>query len=149
MSLTNTIHFKNLRGDLFGVVSGVGPVADLYGAVCVGFFAALFGGTLPLISEPTGPIDISIKEKRPLSKPLPERSRGFKTPQRYQGRGEGGLGLRANLWFLNLFRRCLMTLVMTTIVGSMTAANPYPILNSRVRSVHIRNSIVRIFRHHP
>lgn len=68
MSLTNTIHFRNLRGDLFGgltaaivslplalafgVASGAGPVAGLYGAVCVGFFAALFGGTPTLISEP-------------------------------------------------------------------------------------------------
>jgi SulP family sulfate permease len=74
MSLTNTIHFRNLRGDLFGgltaaivslplalafgVASGAGPVAGLYGAVCVGFFAALFGGTPTLISEPTGPITV-------------------------------------------------------------------------------------------
>lgn len=88
MSLTNTINFRNLQGDLFGgltaaivslplalafgVASGAGPVAGLYGAVCVGFFAALFGGTPTLISEPTGP----------------------------------------------------MTVVMTAIVGSMTAANP-------------------------
>ncbi|TFI52567.1 SulP family inorganic anion transporter [Mastigocladus laminosus UU774] len=74
MQLTNTIHFRNLRGDLFGgltaaivslplalafgVASGAGPVAGLYGAVCVGFFAALFGGTPTLISEPTGPMTV-------------------------------------------------------------------------------------------
>jgi MFS superfamily sulfate permease-like transporter len=29
----------------FGVASGVGPVAGLYGAIAVGFFAAIFGGT--------------------------------------------------------------------------------------------------------
>ncbi|MBD2345634.1 bicarbonate transporter BicA [Anabaena subtropica] len=74
MSLTNTINFNNLRGDLFGgltaaivslplalafgVASGAGPVAGLYGAVCVGFFAALFGGTPTLISEPTGPMTV-------------------------------------------------------------------------------------------
>ncbi|MBW4643348.1 MAG: SulP family inorganic anion transporter [Goleter apudmare HA4340-LM2] len=74
MSLTNTINFRNLRGDLFGgltaaivslplalafgVASGAGPVAGLYGAVCVGFFAALFGGTPTLISEPTGPMTV-------------------------------------------------------------------------------------------
>lgn len=74
MSLTNTIHFRNLKGDLFGgltaaivslplalafgVASGAGPVAGLYGAVCVGFFAALFGGTPTLISEPTGPMTV-------------------------------------------------------------------------------------------
>ncbi len=74
MQLTNRIHFNNLRGDLFGgltaaiislplalafgVASGAGAVAGLYGAVCVGFFAALFGGTPTLISEPTGPMTV-------------------------------------------------------------------------------------------
>lgn len=42
----------------FGVASGAGPVAGLYGAVCVGFFAALFGGTATVISEPTGPMTV-------------------------------------------------------------------------------------------
>ncbi|CBN56878.1 MULTISPECIES: SulP family inorganic anion transporter [Kamptonema] len=74
MQITNKIHFRNLQGDIFGgvtaaivslplalafgVASGVGPVAGLYGAVCVGFFAALFGGTPTLISEPTGPMTV-------------------------------------------------------------------------------------------
>ncbi|HEY9883642.1 MAG TPA: SulP family inorganic anion transporter [Thermosynechococcaceae cyanobacterium] len=74
MALTNQIEFNNLRGDLFGgvtaaivslplalafgVASGAGPIAGLYGAVCVGFFAALFGGTPTLISEPTGPMTV-------------------------------------------------------------------------------------------
>ncbi|MGQ4647375.1 bicarbonate transporter BicA [Lyngbya aestuarii] len=74
MQITNRINFSNLRGDLFGgltaaiislplalafgVASGAGPVAGLYGAVCVGFFAALFGGTPTLISEPTGPMTV-------------------------------------------------------------------------------------------
>lgn len=42
----------------FGVASGAGPVAGLYGAICVGFFAALFGGTPSQISGPTGPMTI-------------------------------------------------------------------------------------------
>ncbi|WP_414575653.1 SulP family inorganic anion transporter [Anabaena sp. CCY 9402-a] len=74
MSLTNTINFRNMRGDIFGGVtaaivslplalafaaaSGAGPASGLYGAVCVGFFAALFGGTPTLISEPTGPMTV-------------------------------------------------------------------------------------------
>ncbi|MBU3019094.1 SulP family inorganic anion transporter [Paraglaciecola agarilytica] len=64
--------FSNLRGDLtggltagivalplalaLGVASGVGPLAGLYGAIAVGFFAALFGGTPSQISGPTGPM---------------------------------------------------------------------------------------------
>lgn len=76
MRITNRINFRNLQGDLFGgvttaivslplalafgVASGAGPIAGLYGAVCVGFFAALFGGTPTLISEPTGPMTVVI-----------------------------------------------------------------------------------------
>ena len=74
MQIVNRIHFRNLRGDLFGgvtaaiialplalafgVASGAGAAAGLWGAVLVGFFAALFGGTPTLISEPTGPMTV-------------------------------------------------------------------------------------------
>jgi sulfate permease, SulP family len=42
----------------FGVASGAGASAGLYGAVCVGLFASLFGSSKPLISEPTGPMTV-------------------------------------------------------------------------------------------
>ena len=42
----------------FGVASGAGAEAGLYGAILVGFFAALFGGSPTLISEPTGPMTV-------------------------------------------------------------------------------------------
>ena len=73
-NIFNHISLQNIRGDLFGgvtaavislptalafgVASGAGPVAGLYGAVLVGLFAALFGGTRTLISEPTGPMTV-------------------------------------------------------------------------------------------
>lgn len=76
MRLVNTLHFRNLRGDLFGgltaaivalplalafgVSSGAGAIAGLYGAIFVGFFAALFGGTPSQISGPTGPMTVVI-----------------------------------------------------------------------------------------
>ena len=44
----------------FGVASGLGPVAGIYGAVTVGFFAAAFGGTPAQISGPTGPMTIAM-----------------------------------------------------------------------------------------
>ena len=40
----------------FGVSSGLGPSAGLYGAIFVSFFAALFGGTSTQISGPTAPM---------------------------------------------------------------------------------------------
>ena len=64
--------FTNLRGNLFGgitagivalplalafgVQSGLGPSAGLYGAIMIGFFASLFGGTNTQISGPTAPM---------------------------------------------------------------------------------------------
>ncbi len=39
----------------FGVASGMGAAAGLYGAIGVGFFAAVFGGTRSQISGPTAP----------------------------------------------------------------------------------------------
>lgn len=70
----NEINLSNVRGDVFGgvtaaivslplalafgVASGAGPEAGLYGAILIGLFAALFGGTPTLISEPTGPMTV-------------------------------------------------------------------------------------------
>ena len=74
MQLINRLHFNNLRGDLlggltaaivalplalaFGVSSGAGAITGLYGAIFVGFFAALFGGTPSQITGPTGPMTV-------------------------------------------------------------------------------------------
>jgi SulP family sulfate permease len=74
MQITNKINFRNLKGDIFGgvtaavialpmalafgVASGAGAAAGLWSAALIGFFAALFGGTPTLISEPTGPMTV-------------------------------------------------------------------------------------------
>lgn len=66
--------FQNLKGDVFGgltaavvalplalafgVTSGLGPIAGLYGAIATGFFAAVFGGTRSQVSGPTGPMTV-------------------------------------------------------------------------------------------
>ena len=44
----------------FGVASGLGAIAGIYGAVAVGFFAAVFGGTKSQISGPTGPMAVAM-----------------------------------------------------------------------------------------
>lgn len=70
----NRLSFDNLKGDMlggltaaivslplaltFGVASGAGAEAGLYGAIIIGLFASLFGGTATLISEPTGPMTV-------------------------------------------------------------------------------------------
>ena len=42
----------------FGVSSGMGAIAGLYGAIAIGIFASLFGGTKTQISGPTGPMTV-------------------------------------------------------------------------------------------
>ena len=76
MKLNFNYNIEALRGDLFGgvtaavvglpvalafgVASGLGPLAGLYGAVAVGFFAAVFGGTKSQISGPTAPMAVAM-----------------------------------------------------------------------------------------
>ena len=76
MPLKIDYDLQTLRGDLFGgvtaavvglpvalafgVASGLGAVAGLYGAIAVGFFAAVFGGTRSQISGPTGPMAVAM-----------------------------------------------------------------------------------------
>jgi SulP family sulfate permease len=68
------MRFKLTRGDLFGgltagivalplalafgVQSGLGAEAGLYGAIFLGFFAAMLGGTASQVSGPTGPMTV-------------------------------------------------------------------------------------------
>ena len=42
----------------FGVASGAGALACLYGAIVLGFLAALLGGTATQVSGPTGPMTV-------------------------------------------------------------------------------------------
>ena len=44
----------------FGLAAGLGPAAGIYGAIAVGFFAAVFGGTKSLISGPTGSMTVAM-----------------------------------------------------------------------------------------
>jgi sulfate permease, SulP family len=68
------MNFKNLKGDIFGgvtagivalplalafgVQSGLGAIAGLYGAIALGLLSAILGGTKTQISGPTGPMTV-------------------------------------------------------------------------------------------
>ena len=78
MSLINGFHLKNVRGDVLGGITAAvvalplalafgnaalgpgGAIYGLYGAVVVGFLAALFGGTPAQVSGPTGPMSVTV-----------------------------------------------------------------------------------------
>jgi len=74
MNNKNLMETSNLRGDFFGgltagvvalplalafgLQSGMGAIAGLYGAIAIGMIAAWFGGTPTQISGPTGPMTV-------------------------------------------------------------------------------------------
>ena len=78
MALIHGFHLKNLRGDVLGGLTAAvvalplalafgnaalgpgGAIYGLYGAVVVGFIAALFGGTPAQVSGPTGPMSVTV-----------------------------------------------------------------------------------------
>lgn len=78
MRLINGFHVNNLRGDVLGGITAAvvalplalafgnaalgpgGAIYGLYGAVVVGFLAALFGGTPAQVSGPTGPMSVTV-----------------------------------------------------------------------------------------
>ncbi len=78
MSIINGFHLKNIRGDILGGITAAvvalplalafgnaalgpgGAIYGLYGAVVVGFLAALFGGTPAQVSGPTGPMSVTV-----------------------------------------------------------------------------------------
>lgn len=76
MSSRRSVRFQALRGDVFGgltaavvalplslafgVASGLGAIAGLYGAIVVGLLGALLGGTKTQISGPTAPLSVAM-----------------------------------------------------------------------------------------
>jgi len=78
LKIINGFHLKNLRGDILGGITAAvvalplalafgnaalgpgGAIYGLYGAVVVGFLAALFGGTPAQVSGPTGPMSVTV-----------------------------------------------------------------------------------------
>ena len=78
MALIHGFHLRNIRGDILGGVTAAvvalplalafgnaalgpgGAIYGLYGAVVVGFIAALFGGTPAQVSGPTGPMSVTV-----------------------------------------------------------------------------------------
>jgi len=72
--MSKIFNLKNIKGDVFGgitagvvalplalafgVQSGMGAIAGLYGAIMLGMIAAVFGGTAIQVSGPTGPMTV-------------------------------------------------------------------------------------------
>ncbi len=125
----------HLRGDLFGgltaaivalplalafgISSGAGPIAGLYGAIVVGFFAAIFGGTPSQISGPTGPMTVV----------MTAMIAGFVA--RYP---DHGLGLAFTAVFLG---GCMQVAFGVLRLGKYIAMVPYPVISGFMSGIGV------------
>lgn len=126
---------RHVRGDLFGgitaaivalplalafgIASGVGPVAGIYGAVVVGFFASLFGGTPTQISGPTGPMTVVMTAM---------------TAQYLALYPDSGLALAFTTVFLG---GCLQILIGLLRLGKYIIMVPYPVISGFMSGIGV------------
>lgn len=139
------LDLSNLRGDFFGGLtagivalplalafgeaSGVGPMAGLWGAIILGFFAALLGGTGPQVSGPTGPMVVVFAG--------------------IVGSASGNLGLVFSVVVLAGLLQILMGVLK---FGKYINLVPYPVISgfmSGIGCIIISLQISRFFGHEP
>lgn len=126
---------QNLRGNLFGgltaaivalplalafgISSGIGPVAGLYGAIVVGLFASVFGGTRPQISGPTGPMTVVMTAM---------------TAQFISQYPDNGLALAFSVVFLGGMIQALIGMLR---LGKYIIMVPYPVISGFMTGIGI------------
>lgn len=103
----------------FGISSGIGPIAGLYGAVVLGIFATVFGGTRPQISGPTGPMTVVVTAM---------------TAHYLSTYPEDGL----TLVFTTVFLAGLMQLAMGVLrLGKYIIMVPYPVISGFMTGIGV------------
>ncbi len=103
----------------FGISSGIGALAGLYGAVVVGLFAAVFGGTRAQISGPTGPMSVVMAAM---------------TAQYTQQFPEQGLALAFTTVLVGGLLQILMGLLR---LGRFLIMVPYPVISGFMSGVGV------------
>ncbi|MDN5204725.1 SulP family inorganic anion transporter [Fulvivirgaceae bacterium BMA10] len=144
--MNKLLDFSHLRGDIFGgitagivalplalafgVQSGMGAIAGLYGAIALGFFAALLGGTATQISGPTGPM--TVVSTMVISSAI-EAS----------GTIENGLGLIIASFFIAGALQVVMGVIR---IGQYVKYIPYPVLSGFMSGIGV---IIILFQIYP
>jgi SulP family sulfate permease len=107
----------------FGVASGAGAAAGLYGAIVLGLFAAILGGTRTQISGPTGPMTVVI-------------AAAFAT---FQGNYESVLAV--------IFVGGLLQIILGLLrVGTFVKFIPYPVISGFMSGIGV---IIILLQLHP
>ena len=136
---------SNIRGDLFGgitagivalplalafgVQSGMGAIAGLYGAIAVGVFASAFGGTPSQISGPTGPMTVV-------------SSLVVLTAIESTGSLENGFGTIITIFVLAGFILILFGLLK---LGTYIKYIPYPVVSGFMSGIGVIIIVLQIF----
>jgi SulP family sulfate permease len=113
----------------FGVQSGMGAAAGLYGAIAIGIFAALLGGTQTQASGPTGPMTV-------VSAAL------VAAAIEMMGSLEAAMGIILITFFLGGLFQALFGLIN---VASYVRYFPYPVVSGFMSGVGLIIVILQIF----
>jgi SulP family sulfate permease len=136
---------RNLKGDLyggivagivalplalaFGVQSGMGAIAGLYGAIALGILAAAFGGTETQASGPTGPMTVVSASFIALAIGL-------------TGSLENSMGIIVATFMLAGLLQIFFGLIK---IGSYIKYFPYPVISGFMSGVGLIIIILQIF----
>lgn len=139
------LDFSNLRGDFFGgITAGIvalplalafgeqtqlGAISGLYGAIAIGFLAAMFGGTPTQISGPTAPMTV-------VSAVVITEAIAF------SGNLESALPIIIAIFFLS---GVLQILLGVLGVGRYLRYIPYPVVSGFMSGIGIIIIITQIF----
>ena len=139
------MRFKFTRGDFFGgltagivalplalafgVQSGLGAEAGLYGAIFLGFFAALLGGTPSQVSGPTGPMTVVTAAT----------VAGFVAIT-----GDEGISL-ASLIVAFVLAGVFQILMGVLKIGSLIKYIPYPVISGFMSGIGVIIILVQLF----
>ncbi|MBE0646467.1 MAG: SulP family inorganic anion transporter [Bacteroidales bacterium] len=113
----------------FGVQSGLGAIAGLYGAIVLGILASLFGGTPTQISGPTGPMTVV------------SASIGIMAIQ-HAGSLEKGIGMIIIIFFLAGLFQILFGVLR---LGKYIRYIPYPVLSGFMSGIGIIIIVLQLF----
>ena len=113
----------------FGVQSGLGAIAGLYGAIVLGIIASLFGGTPTQISGPTGPMTVV------------SASVGMMAIQ-HAGSLEKGIGMIIIIFFLAGLFQILFGVLR---LGKYIRYIPYPVLSGFMSGIGVIIIILQLF----
>lgn len=113
----------------FGVQSGMGAIAGLYGAIALGVFAAAFGGTKTQISGPTGPMAVVAAAV-------------IASEVAYYGSVEAALGTIVAIFVL---AGVLQILIGVSRIGQYIRYMPYPVISGFMSGIGAIIILLQIF----